>query len=160
MQSIVHRTACAVLLMSIPVAPVAAQGSSPDQVIRADHKTDSRVAPDKDPEVIETLDEQLVSLLESGTSDQQSDAMKVIINLRRQRPEAYSFTSCIPSLVQIYRSDREEGERLLALMTLNAIGTARAYEALRQTVENIRSERIRRQTALVLMHTAADESAS
>jgi len=87
--------------------------------------------------------------------------MTIMINFRRQRPEAYDFVACISPLMQIYRSDQQEGMRLLALAALDAIGTPRAYEALRRSTQAVRSRRVRRQTALVLHYASkTDEPAS
>jgi len=114
---------------------------------------------------IEALDEQLAVLLESGDPERQSAAMTLVIELRRQpsgtQPSGpYDFTKCISPLLRIYRSDPREGMRLLALAALHEIGSRRVYDALRASFQETRSERVRRQTAIVLHHSDADGRAS
>lgn len=147
------------LLMAITAFPTVAQVPFADQAAQSDRAGDSPATKDKT-ERVEALGKQLGSLLESGTLEQQSAAMTIIINLRRQRPDAYDFGACTSPLMQIYRSAQKAEMRLLALAALDAIGTSQAYEALGRAVENVRSRRIRRQTALVLKHAEADEPAS
>jgi hypothetical protein len=108
---------------------------------------------------IETLDEQLSLLLESGDPDLQSTAMTLLIEFKRQTPGTYDFTGCISPLLQVYRSNRQEGMRLLALATLHEIGTRRVYDALRASFRETLSERVRRQTALVLHYAEAHAEA-
>lgn len=160
MQFVVRSSAFAALLMAVTAVPTTAQVSSSDSSLQSADREKSSVTSDEEVAAIETLDEQLVSLIENGTPEQRSDAIEVIINLKRQRPDAYEFSDCISPLTHVYRSDQEEGVRLLALVALDAIGTTRAYEGLRQAMEDVRSNRLRRQTALVLEHAAEEETAS
>ncbi|WP_103028695.1 HEAT repeat domain-containing protein [Salinibacter altiplanensis] len=141
------------------VATAAAQGPSsarfsqdPIQADQADQADSSAV---EGATRIETLDEQLALLLESRDPDLQSTAMTLVIEFRRQAPGTYDLTRCISPLLQVYRSDRQEGMRLLALATLHEIGTRRVYDALRASFQETRSERVRRQTALVLHYAKA-----
>ena len=109
---------------------------------------------------IVTLDDQLASLLKDGNSEQQSTAMMLIIEFRRKQPNAYDFTACIEALLQVYRSDQSDGMRLLSLAALNEIGTDRVHEGLRQAVTEVRSQRVRRQTAIVLHYAKAGRRVS
>ena len=124
------------------------------QLKSVNHITDSSAVGDA--ARIETLDEQLASLLDSGDPDLQSAAMMLVIEFRRQTPVTYDFKRCIAPLLRIYRSGRPEGTRLLALAALHEIGTRRTYDALRASFQEIRSERVRRQTAVVLHYGEAE----
>jgi len=150
MHSVVHSFAFVVLLITITPGSAVAQAPGSNRAASVSLGSDSLAAMERDAWTIETLDDQLTSLLESGDPEKQNTAMTIIINFRRQRPEAYDFVDCISPLMQIYRSDQQEGMRLLALAALDAIGTPRAYETLRRSAQTVRSRRVRRQTALVL----------
>ena len=150
------------------VAAATAQGPSSPGSSQRSLQADSSVV--EDAAWIEALDEQLAVLLESGDPERQSAAMTLVIELRRQpsgtQPSStqpsgpYDFTKCISPLLRIYRSDPREGMRLLALAALHEIGSRRVYDALRASFQETRSERVRRQTAIVLHHSDADGRAS
>ena len=145
------------------VAAATAQGPSSPGSSQRSLQADSSVVGDA--AWIEALDEQLAVLLESGDPERQSAAMTLVIELRRQpsgtQPSGpYDFTECISPLLRIYRSNPREGMRLLALAALHEIGTRRVYDALRASFQETRSERVRRQTAIILHHSDADGRAS
>ncbi|PSQ87889.1 MAG: hypothetical protein BRD42_00630 [Bacteroidetes bacterium QS_3_64_15] len=159
MQPTLTSSALAFALSLAFVAPATAQGPSSPGSSQRFLQADSSVV--EDAAWIETLDEQLAVLLESGDPERQSAAMTLVIELRRQpsgtQPSGpYDFTECISPLLRIYRSDQREGMRLLALAALHEIGTRRVYDALRASFQETRSERVRRQTALVLHYAEAE----
>lgn len=168
MQPTLTSPALAFALSLAFVAAATAQGPSSPGSSQRSLQADSSVV--EDAAWIETLDEQLAVLLESGDPERQSAAMTLVIELRRQpsgtQPSStqpsgpYDFTKCISPLLRIYRSDQREGMRLLALAALHEIGTRRVYDALRASFQETRSERVRRQTAIVLHHSDADGRAS
>ena len=168
MQPTLTSPALAFALSLAFVAAATAQGPSSPGSSQRSLQADSSVV--EDAAWIETLDEQLAVLLESGDPERQSAAMTLVIELRRQpsgtQPSStqpsgpYDFTECISPLLRIYRSDQREGMRLLALAALHEIGTRRMYDALRASFQETRSERVRRQTAIVLHHSDADGRAS
>ena len=168
MQPTLTSPALAFALSLAFVAAATAQGPSSPGSSQRSLQADSSVV--EDAAWIETLDEQLAVLLESGDPERQSAAMTLVIELRRQpsgtQPSStqpsgpYDFTKCISPLLRIYRSDPREGMRLLALAALHEIGTRRVYDALRASFQETRSERVRRQTAIVLHHSDADGRAS
>ena len=159
MQPTLTSPALAFALSLAFVAPATAQGPSSPGSSQRFLQADSSVV--EDAAWIETLDEQLAVLLESGDPERQSAAMTLVIELTRQpsgtQPSGpYDFTECISPLLRIYRSDQREGMRLLALAALHEIGTRRVYDALRASFQETRSERVRRQTALVLHYAEAE----
>ena len=164
MQPTLTSPALAFALSLAFVATATAQGPSSPGSSQRSLQADSSVV--EDAAWIETLDEQLAVLLESGDPERQSAAMTLVIELRRQpsgtQPSStqpsgpYDFTKCISPLLRIYRSDQREGMRLLALAALHEIGTRRVYDALRASFQETRSERVRRQTALVLHYAEAE----
>ena len=173
MQPTLTSPALAFALSLAFVAAATAQGPSSPGSSQRSLQADSSVV--EDAAWIEALDEQLAVLLESGDPERQSAAMTLVIELRRQpsgtqpsgtQPSStqpsgpYDFTECISPLLRIYRSDPREGMRLLALAALHEIGTRRVYDALRASFQETRSERVRRQTAIVLHHSDADGRAS
>lgn len=168
MQPTLTSPALAFALSLAFVAAATAQGPSSPGSSQRSLQADSSVV--EDAAWIEALDEQLAVLLESGDPERQSAAMTLVIELRRQpsgtqpsntQPSGpYDFTKCISPLLRIYRSDPREGMRLLALAALHEIGTRRVYDALRASFQETRSERVRRQTAIVLHHSDADGRAS
>ena len=168
MQPTLTSSALAFALSLAFVAAATAQGPSSPGSSQRSLQADSSVV--EDAAWIEALDEQLAVLLESGDPERQSAAMTLVIELRRQpsgtQPSStqpsgpYDFTKCISPLLRIYRSDQREGMRLLALAALHEIGTRRVYDALRASFQETRSERVRRQTAIVLHHSDADGRAS
>lgn len=168
MQPTLTSPALAFALSLAFVAAATAQGPSSPGSSQRSLQADSSVV--EDAAWIEALDEQLAVLLESGDPERQSAAMTLVIELRRQpsgtQPSStqpsgpYDFTKCISPLLRIYRSDPREGMRLLALAALHEIGTRRVYDALRASFQETRSERVRRQTAIVLHHSDADGRAS
>ena len=168
MQPTLTSPALAFALSLAFVAAATAQGPSSPGSSQRSLQADSSVV--EDAAWIETLDEQLAVLLESGDPERQSAAMTLVIELRRQpsgtqpsntQPSGpYDFTKCISPLLRIYRSDPREGMRLLALAALHEIGTRRVYDALRASFQETRSERVRRQTAIILHHSDADGRAS
>lgn len=168
MQPTLTSPALAFALSLVFVAAATAQGPSSPGSSQRSLQADSSVV--EDAAWIEALDEQLAVLLESGDPERQSAAMTLVIELRRQpsgtqpfstQPSGpYDFTKCISPLLRIYRSDPREGMRLLALAALHEIGTRRVYDALRASFQETRSERVRRQTAIVLHHSDADGRAS
>jgi hypothetical protein len=168
MQPTLTSPALAFALSLAFVAAATAQGPSSPGSSQRSLQADSSVV--EDAAWIEALDEQLAVLLESGDPERQSAAMTLVIELRRQpsgtQPSStqpsgpYDFTECISPLLRIYRSDQREGMRLLALAALHEIGTRRVYDALRASFQETRSERVRRQTAIILHHSDADGRAS
>lgn len=168
MQPTLTSPALAFALSLAFVAAATAQGPSSPGSSQRSLQADSSVV--EDAAWIEALDEQLAVLLESGDPERQSAAMTLVIELRRQpsgtQPSStqpsgpYDFTKCISPLLRIYRSDPREGMRLLALAALHEIGTRRVYDALRASFQETRSERVRRQTAIILHHSDADGRAS
>jgi hypothetical protein len=168
MQPTLTSPALAFALSLAFVAAATAQGPSSPGSSQRSLQADSSVV--EDAAWIEALDEQLAVLLESGDPERQSAAMTLVIELRRQpsgtqpsntQPSGpYDFTKCISPLLRIYRSDPREGMRLLALAALHEIGTRRVYDALRASFQETRSERVRRQTAIILHHSDADGRAS
>ena len=168
MQPTLTSPALAFALSLAFVAAATAQGPSSPGSSQRSLQADSSVV--EDAAWIEALDEQLAVLLESGDPERQSAAMTLVIELRRQpsgtQPSStqpsgpYDFTECTSPLLRIYRSDPREGIRLLALAALHEIGTRRVYDALRASFQETRSERVRRQTAIILHHSDADGRAS
>jgi hypothetical protein len=108
--------------------------------------------------VVETLDDQLVRLLKTGDPNRQTVAMQIIISYNQRKPRIYDFTSCISPLVKVYRSDQKEGVRLLALAALHSIGAPSVYVALRKFNDQEHSERVRRQTALILKAVSGEST--
>jgi hypothetical protein len=104
------------------------------------------------PEWTEVFGEQVRVLLESGDMHRQENAMLLILRYEQQSELDIDFRPAVPALFEIYESDAQEGHRLLALSTLEAIGGEDTLQELAERVRERRidSDRVRDHTLRVL----------
>ncbi len=88
-------------------------------------------------------------LLNSREEQIRGQTLRNIIFFAQTYPTA-DFRPTRGRLFRIYRNDRNEDHRIMALAALLVIGDARDLERLREHVADERSERVRRQTLLAL----------
>ncbi|HMB92354.1 MAG TPA: hypothetical protein VKP65_15990 [Rhodothermales bacterium] len=89
-------------------------------------------------------------LLKSSNEAYKGRALQNIVFFALYYPEQVDFTRAIPRLLEIYRSDENEGYRIIALVAVHAIGNRKAMDQIRRHVSQERSERVRRHTLLAL----------
>jgi len=114
------------------------------------------------PQWVTVFGEQTRVLLESGDVERQENAMMLILQYEQRPDLEIDFYPAVPALFDIYEGSADEGHRLLALSTLQAIGgepvLIRLAERLREHREA--SDRVKRHTIRVLaahlQHSEAD----
>ena len=82
----------------------------------------------------------------------QERAMQSIIFFATYYPEQADFRRTAAQLLQIYRYEQDEQQRVLALSALNALGDETAMRHLAQDVEHETSERLRRLATAAVNH--------
>jgi len=130
------------ILCALPIAAEAyAQSTQPDDTVRVQ------------PRWTQSFDQQLQKLLSTDDRERVDKAMQLIMHFERNEDIHIDLTPVIPCLFRIYESESyDDGRRLLALATLEAIGgnlvMQRLAERLRSGRE--RSKRVEKQTLRVL----------
>lgn len=134
-------SAFALLLTFAPASDLAAQPSDPAIAVQGGA-----------PQWTEVFGEQVRVLLESDDVNRQENAMLLILRYERQTDLDIDFRPAVPALFEIYEGSAEEGHRLLALSTLQAIGGEPVLNRLAERMRENReaSDRVKRHTIRVL----------
>lgn len=110
--------------------------------------------PQPDSVWVPLFQEQVSRLMAAPGEERQDGAMQLITQYATYTDAdgdpVFNFRSQVPSLLDVYRNEKDMGRRLLALSALNAIGDRAAFRKLAEWMPEERSERVRRQTLYVL----------
>lgn len=98
----------------------------------------------------EDFGQQVRVLLETGDEERQGGAMQLTQLYAGQFNADIDFSPAVPALLKIYETSENEGLRLMALASLDAIGNESALNRLAERVLAEKSERVRKQTLRVL----------
>lgn len=91
------------------------------------------------------IGEQLRSNLRTGSTADQIDAMRLVVQIR-QRHQAVDLDAAVPELLRVYETASTRAQRLLALSALNAVHSPLAMNGLRHAVQDERTTQIRKAT--------------
>ena len=139
------------LFMALTLAPslVAQSSNAPSLNATLDEPAVEESVP---PRWTAAFGEQARVLLQTGDIERQENAMMLILQYERRSDLAIDFQPAVPALFDIYEGSADDGHRLLALSTLQAIGGTpvlnRLAERLRENREA--SDRVKRHTIRVL----------
>lgn len=105
---------------------------------------------DKDATEWAQLSRQLVASLDSPIAQVRQGALQHINYFATYHAEQIDLTEAVTQLIDIYESDAPEGERILALTSLHAIGNLSVMRHLSETVRSEASPRVRALTLAAL----------
>lgn len=91
-------------------------------------------------------------MLRSSDEELREQALRNLIFFASNYPEHANLRRVTPRLYKIYRFDKKEEHRILALVALHATGNEMIMERFREHVANEQSERVRKLT----LHALAD----
>ena len=106
----------------------------------------------------EQLSRQLVASLDSPIDQVKQGTLQHINFFATYHKDDVDLTQAVPKLIDIYETDDNEGLRILALTSLNAIGHRSIMVYLSDTVQRESSPRVRELTLAVLADYVARES--
>ena len=103
------------------------------------------------------LGQQLVTSLDSPIAQVQQGTLQHINFFATYHKDDVDLTEAVPKLIEIYETDDNEGLRILALTSLNAIGDRSIMHYLSESVERESSPRVRALTMAALADYIAKE---
>lgn len=106
----------------------------------------------------EQLSRQLVASLDSPVDQIKQGTLQHINFFATYHKDDVDLSRAVPKLIDIYETDDNEGVRILALTSLNAIGHRSIMVYLSDTVQRESSPRVRELTLAVLADYVARES--
>lgn len=98
---------------------------------------------DNSPEWWNNLEAQLIASLDSDDPHIQSGTMQNIIYFQNQYARKVSFARAAPALLSIFENSTEEAYRVMALVTLHAIGEKRSMNRLFELMKTEASPYVR-----------------
>jgi len=100
---------------------------------------------DKAPRWTETFAQQAETLLRSGNANMQAQALQLIVEFGKRPAQVYKLDDLRPQLYEILLDQNNtDNVRILALSALHATGPSPSMQLLAETVQDERSERVRR----------------
>lgn len=91
-------------------------------------------APEKAPAWVKTFGKQLKANLESDDPEIRAQALHHITYFASFYEEKIDFSDAVPTLVNLYRNDRDANVRLFALVALHTIGDEKGMREVRNSV--------------------------
>ncbi len=105
---------------------------------------------DADPEAWNHFVQDQARLLGSSDRHLKEQALQNVIFVAKVYSDKVDLSPTVPGLLDIYRFDRNEDHRIMALSALHPIGNKEAMEFLRRHVREVKSDRVRTLTCAVL----------
>jgi len=113
----------------------------------------------KDADQWKQLSRQLVESLNSPIAQIKQGTLQHINFFATYHKDNVDLSEAVPQLIKIYETDDNEGFRILALVSLNAIGDRSIMLYLSETVQRESSPRVRTLTLAALADYIAKEQA-
>lgn len=145
-RSLLARLALGLIVWAVP--PAQAQSSNAT--------TGSNAAPlsQKPAGWTQQFEQQMVRLLRAPDAERPERAMQLIIHYAQMKDAEgdamFDFSGAVSPLLRTFKHSNDEGRRLLALATLNAIGNEPAMREIARTIRHERSDVVRHRTLHVL----------
>ena len=113
----------------------------------------------KDATQWKNLEQQLVASLDSPIAQVKQETLQHINFFATYHKDNVDLGEAVPKLIEIYETDDNEGFRILALTSLNAIGDRSIMHYLSESVDREPSSRVRALTMAALADYIAKEAA-